>query len=320
MQHFIQIFPRVAQRTWRRRFSQTYARPLHAGLAFMAGASVMLTACAGDSALTPRGSHSVSLSFMTAPTTGTTGGGITANLGVLRSGLHSVADIQAVSGTDTLVITKAQIVLSRLELSQGTGGPCEEEDSAPGCTEVERSFVLVDLPVDTTVVATVNATIPAGTYASLEARLRVPRADSDDQSHDAATFLAAHPEFQGANVRVEGTFHGTPFVYMGGVNAKLEMDFSPPLAVDSTGLNVTIHVDLASWFQDGTGALIDPSTANTGGANAQLVLDNIRNSFRAFRDDHRDGHDDGQDGGHNGDTSQTGGDHGGGNGWDGGGA
>ena len=263
--------------------------------AALAAAGVLLSACAGDGALGPRGSRALSLSFMTAPTTGTALADrlLRGNM-LFAPSTRPTASILAVNGTDTLVITKAEIVLSRLELAQGSGASCDEDDAAPGCAEVERSFVLVDLPVDTTVRATVDATIPAGTYSSLEARLRVARPDSDDQTHDAAAFLAAHPEFQGVNVRVEGTFRGTPFVYTGAVNAKLEMDFSPPITVDSTGLNITIHVDLASWFRDGTGALIDPSTANSGGTNTQLVLDNIRRSFRAFRDDHRDGHDDGE--------------------------
>jgi hypothetical protein len=38
--------------------------------------------------------------------------------------------------------------------------------------------------------------------------------------------------------------------------------------------------------------LIDPATANSGGANAELVSSNIARSFVAFRDDDRDGRDD----------------------------
>jgi hypothetical protein len=204
--------------------------------------------------------------------------------------LRPSAALITVSGQDTLVITKAQIVLSHLELTSSAGTDCEDEESMHGCEEIKRSFVLVDLPTDTSVHTLFDAVIPPGSYSSLEARIRVPHADSDTT---ALSFLSAHPEFAGANVRVEGTFHGIPFVYTGAVNSKLELDFSPPIIVDSTGLNVTVSVDITSWFKDGTGLLIDPTTAGSGGVNAAIVADNIRRSFRAFRDDHRDGHDDG---------------------------
>jgi hypothetical protein len=51
-------------------------------------------------------------------------------------------------------------------------------------------------------------------------------------------------------------------------------------------------VDLTNWFKTSSGALIDPATANAGGANAELVSANIARSFVAFRDDDRDGRDD----------------------------
>lgn len=250
-----------------------------------------IAACAGDRAPTGPGAaaRSVRLSFTTKATAGTNG---LAGMADRMSVPGAMASVVTANGPDTLVITKAQVVLSRLELASGAGTDCEDEGaSSTGCQEVERSFVLVDLPTDTAVRTLFETPVPPGSYSSLEARLRVPHADSDTS---AMTFLAAHPEFSGANVRVEGTFDGTPFVYTGAVSSRLEMDFSPPITVDSTGLNITVHVDLGTWFRDATGALIDPTTANAGGVNADLVASNIRRSFHAFRDDQCDGHDDGE--------------------------
>jgi hypothetical protein len=148
----------------------------------------------------------------------------------------------------------------------------------------------VDLPVDQSVVTSLNAPVAAGTYTSFEAKVRLVR------STDAggAAFIAAHPEFSGATVRVEGTFNGTPFVYTGSAEAELELAFAPPLVVDSTGMNITVNVDLASWFVTGSGSLVDPATANAGGPNASLVDHNIHQSFEAFEDENHDGHDDSQ--------------------------
>jgi len=267
--------------------------------------AVAFAACSNDTG--PAGaSRSMSLSVTTK--------GASTQLTGSASRLPGLSgDLIATSGNDTLVITRAEVVLSRLELASGLGTNCDEdgdgnhmsgnlltgdhmsgggdhEGDTPRCNEIKRAFVLIDLPTDTSVHTLFETPIPAGTYSSLEARLRVPHADSDTT---AAAFLLAHPEFAGANVRVTGTFNGTPFVYTGAVNSRLEMDFDPPITVDSTGRNITINVDLDSWFRDRmTGALIDPTTANTGGANVDSVVANIRRSFHEFRDDHGDGHDD----------------------------
>jgi len=266
-------------------------------------AAFTLIACSADKMATGPGAAGRSVCFsLTTQAAVTTG---PSSLAALTSPLRSAAELITAVGPDTLVITRAQVVLSRLELASSVGTDCEDEGDHFGhdCEEIRRSFVLLDLPTDTTVHTLFDAVIPPGTYSSLEAKIRVPRSDSDSA---ATSFLTAHPEFAGANVRVEGTFRGVPFVYTGAVNSKLELDFSPPIVVDSTGLNVTMNVDLASWFLDGTGALIDPTTADSGGANAALVADNIRRSFHAFRDDHRDGHDDGLEGdeGHSGGSGE----------------
>jgi hypothetical protein len=56
-------------------------------------------------------------------------------------------------------------------------------------------------------------------------------------------------------------------------------------------------MDVAAWFlnADRT-ALVDPATANQGQPNEHMIKDNIRMSFRAFRDADRDGLEDGDEG------------------------
>lgn len=193
-------------------------------------------------------------------------------------------------------------MLSRVELTQTTGAPCDEDaSSTAGCSGLEKHFILIDLPADTAVHTALTTNIPPGTYSSLEGRLRVPRS-SDDTA--AKTFLAAHPEFSAANVRVEGAFRGQPFVYLGAVDTRFELIFAPPIIVDASGANVTVHVDVTTWFRVGAGGLVDPVSANVGGNNASLVANNVRRSLRAVRDDERDGHD------HGGEHGEHGADHG----------
>jgi hypothetical protein len=251
--------------------------------------SLTLVAACGALACTestsPAAGLPATVSFSTAPSTGAS------------ASRASVAPAMATVGTDVLVITRAQLVVARMEL-QRAGATCAS-DAATGddevneheCAELETAPTIVDLKVDGSVASALSVSIPAGSYSALEAKIRPLRAESE-HGRGSSTFLAAHPELNGVSVLVEGTFNGTAFTYTGAPRAAFERAFAPPLVADATPLNVTIGVDLASWFKSQSGALIDPSTANSGGANAAVVAENIKRSFRAFRDDDRNGHDD----------------------------
>jgi hypothetical protein len=251
-----------------------------------------LTACSSDSTnpggITP---GAVSLSFATTGSATTS-----ASEGTNPPGVLALA-----AATDSLVITKAQVVLARLEL-QRSGATCTSTEVAgdddkvddSSCAELELAPSIVNLSVNGGVTQALNSSIPSGTYSAFEAKIRAVEA----KKSASTAFLAAHPEFAGASVRIEGTFNGKAFTFTGAPKAELEGLFNPPLVADSTGANITINVDLANWFRTSSGTLVDPATANAGGANAALVSSNIARSFKAFRDDDHDGHDDhGSDGG-----------------------
>jgi hypothetical protein len=197
-----------------------------------------------------------------------------------------------------MVITKAQLVLARLEL-QRAGATCttateagdDNLSSTESCAELELAPTVIDLPVNGSVVSALSVSVPAGSYTALEAKIR----PVDTSRRGGAAFLAVHPELAGATVRVEGTFNGTAFTYTGTAQAKLETVFDPPFEAGTDGINVTVKVDLTNWFRTSSGVLIDPATANVGGSNAALVSANIERSFSAFRDDDHDGDDDHRD-------------------------
>jgi len=200
-------------------------------------------------------------------------------------------DVTIAGGANTLVITKAQIVLARIELHRGTTGSCAASDDDSECAELKLDPMLVDLPMTPTVQQEIAVSVPAGTYNSLEAKIRAPRSGEDR----TASFLAAHPEFAGKSVHVEGTFNGTPFAFDAAPEAELELAFQPPIAIaDGASNNITLHVDLSSWFRNGSGVVLDPANA----ANASLIAENMRRSFHAFEDHDRDGRDDHGGGNH----------------------
>jgi hypothetical protein len=241
-------------------------------------------ACSESTA--PTAGVPVSLSFSTTTTAGAT--------------LSRSADVTLTSSSnaDALVITKAQLVIARVELVRAgatctTEGVSGDNDGADDddCAELQLAPSIVDLPVNGTVVNALSITVPEGSYTSLEAKLRPIRSGSDGGRASTA-FLAAHPDLNGVSVLVEGTWNGKAFTYKGAADRGIERSFSPPLTATGAPLGLTVNADLATWFRNSSGTLIDPSTANAGGANAQLVKDNIERSFRAFRDDDHNGHDD----------------------------
>lgn len=190
--------------------------------------------------------------------------------------------VTATTGTNTVVITKAQVVLSHIELSQNESASCVTTGDDRECEEMKVGPMLVDLPVTPTVTPTITVTLPAGTYRQFEAQVRAPNAGEPG----AAEFLAANPTFAGKSLHVEGTYNGTPFTYDGAPQAEIEIPFNPPLTVaTSSPNNVTLHVDISSWFKDASGNVINP----TDPANALTIVQNIKKSFHAFEDDNRDG-------------------------------
>lgn len=259
------------------------------------GAGIFLTACSDSNG--PGNGSGTNLSIAVATLTVPGAGRSVA----APSTVSPDREVTSPGGAHTLVITGAEVSLSRLELASVDSAGCAEDDHPEHdddrCHQLQAGPMLVDLPTDNSVVSLLTLQLPAGTYRALEAKIRPVSAD--DQGGTA--FLAAHPGFANASVRVTGTFDGTPFTYAGSPNASLELSFNPPLTVGSSTTTVTVHVSIDRWFADRNGNLIDPSTANAGGANEQLVSDNVRRSFHAFEDnEHRgdDGHgDDGFDDG-----------------------
>jgi len=266
----------------------------------------VLTLAACSDASGPSAGATVSLSFATIQTTGTTAGD---------------RGPSTTPSAHTLVVSTAQIVLDHIELASASATCPDTNDNDVGdpdgnrarvsaadhrrddaCEDVAQGPVVVDLPVGQSVVTMFDVPVPAGTYRFLEAHLQAAHANTAT----GAAFIAAHPDLAGASVRVTGTFDGTPFTYTGRPHSHLEFRFDPPVVVGSTGVNVTVHVSLDRWFQRPTGELVNPATANAGEPNADLVAQNIRRSFRAFRDDQHRG-DDGM-----GDADGSGNDHDGG--------
>lgn len=248
----------------------------HANLTAVLGL-LAVSACADPTPLALRGGVAVSFSTRApAPTP--------APIGFAP---RAMLDDTIVQGTDTLIITRAQIVLREIELKRLETPDCTG-DSILGCEEVELGPVLVDLPLDVGARQQFDVEIPTGIYSRID--LEIHKVGDSDPADVA--FRQAHPEFADISIRVEGTFNNQAFLFVTDLDVEQELDLVPALVVDSTtNTNITIFVDLDTWFRTATGTLVDPGTANKGEPNEGLVKDNIKQSLEAFEDPDRDGSD-----------------------------
>lgn len=200
---------------------------------------------------------------------------------------NATTDITVTVGANTLVITKAQMVVRRIKLKPAISSlTCDDDDSGTDdCAVIHTGPILVDLPLTPNTVTTFSANVPPGVYGEVDLRIHKPTDDAAD-----AAFRAANPGFDQTSIRVEGTYNGSAFVYTADLTEKQELEFNPPVAVEEGGplMNLTVQADVSTWFRSGT-TLINPTTANKGGANENLVKNNIRASLRAFRDDDHSG-------------------------------
>lgn len=247
--------------------------------------AVALVAC--DDSTGPNGGSLLTLSIMVPGS----GGAAPA------PALFGAAELRLDDGQNTLVIQSAEVVLREIEFERAeyVGGCGDDDGEVEGsdddsCEEYETAPRLMPLPLDGSVDQRISAVVPAGAYDEIE--FDVHKVGGDDLD---LAFLNDHPTFDGISVRVMGTWNGTAFEYTSDLEAEQEIEFVTPIQADGAAMNVTLSVDLANWFADAVGNLIDPASALKGMPNEGLVKNNIEASIEGFEDDDHDGvphHDD----------------------------
>lgn len=241
---------------------------------------LLLVAACSDG--TGPGGPSLSLSFATRLPAGAAAPSRAQAFGASVTGADTLTD-----GTNTLIITKAEVVLREIELEPQEVADCDVEPEPAGCEDFEVGPVLVDLPLGPGAVQQVAIDVEPGTYVEVE--FEIHKVSKDDPAE--AAFRAAHPEFVEKSIRVQGTFNGQAFTYETDLDVEQEEDLVPPLVITetTTSANLTIRVGLANWFRALDGSLVDPASGNKGGQNESLIKENIKQSIEAFEDDDHDG-------------------------------
>lgn len=187
--------------------------------------------------------------------------------------------IQQSDGDNTLTIGRTWLVLRTAQLARATVEECPEPDpeaEAPDCAPFFIGSALVELPLvdDVSVLQTIF--VDPGVYDRLSVDLHAP----DSSNEEDQEFLSRNPAFDGVSVRVQGSYNGESFRLDLAPEEAMELFLASSLELaegDQAVLN--LQVDLRSWLVDADGSLIDPATAEPGGANHETVMQNIRESF-----------------------------------------
>lgn len=240
---------------------------------------------------------------LTGPGGSTGGGDISLSIAVPAAGAASMSisggalfDIVQNDGSSELVIERVAMVLREIELERQFDDDCDDHVSGEDddCEEFSTGPMILELPMDGSVDQLVTIdNVPADTYDEIEFRIHKPE---DDTAEDLE-FIGNNPDFDRVSIRVEGTFDREPFVYVTDLNEDQEYALVPPLVVgeDSGPLNMTLSIDVTTWFATSVGTLVDPRSANKGGENEDIVEDNIERSIDLFEDNDRDGDNDSDD-------------------------
>src|ERR1043165_3308098 len=90
-------------------------------------------------------------------------------------------DVTITLGANTLVITKAQVVVRRIKMTTATA-VCADDDKEgdADCAETAIGPILVDRPLTSTSVTSISASIPDGTYREIEFKIHKPAGEAGD--------------------------------------------------------------------------------------------------------------------------------------------
>jgi len=126
--------------------------------------------------------------------------------------------------------------------------------------------------------------IPAGTYNKVSFRVHKPGQGEDVGDAD---FIDGDSGAERYSVVVKGTYLDTAFTFKSRATPQQKIKFDPDLVVTDTTtfVNVTLSVDVMSWFVDNKGEDLDP----TNERDESDIDSAIRSSFKGFVDNNKSG-------------------------------
>lgn len=188
----------------------------------------------------------------------------------------------AKNGSSVAQIDRVRILLRTIQFHKR-----DDDDGAEG-EEFRSDPMVIDLPLDGTPLEIAVADIPDGSYHKVSFRIHKPDA-VEELPEGGEEFRIGESGNERFSVIVDGVVDAQDFQYRSSKSMQQKVDFEADLVIDeNTGdVNVTLLVDVSTWFVDESETFLDPF--NTSGSNTSAIDKSIRESFRIFKDKNKDG-------------------------------
>lgn len=165
-----------------------------------------------------------------------------------------------------LVVDRARMMLGELEIEGRTEA-----------SEFETGPEVLELGLDGEPTSVAISEVPAGKYQELGFEMRLGAHDDVEESVD---FGGEKP----ASIIVDGAFENEAFSFRSEYAAELEFDLGDLRVRDGETATVTVTFDVAAWFFDKNGTIVDPSAPGS----QQIIDGNIRDSVAAHAEEEDD--------------------------------
>lgn len=193
------------------------------------------------------------------------------------------ANVVLSHGDVSMNLTGALLVMDQVEFRRQAGEGCIEsddlqQDDGDACAEAAVQPTPVELPVGEGDQSAGVVAVEPGTYEALEFDLYLVTESEID-------ILSRNSNLRGGSVLVQGSYDNTALdsaVFSPEGRVVLELDDPIDLG-DGAAASMTLTVDVAAWFREADGSLVDPSAAarnpDASAAVSQRILDSF--SIRA---------------------------------------
>jgi hypothetical protein len=183
---------------------------------------------------------------------------------------------KALTLSNGITVDRLRVVIREIELERASATPDDLKD----LQGYEVGPFLLDLSgtkLDATVQQLTAGDVPAGTYREIKFKVHKPA--STESTDPKIQEMAA----LNASIVVEGQIDGQPYTFVSGVD--VQQKFQGTYIVASGANNVTLNLDISSWFGGSGAARLDPRVAG----NKSAIENNIQTSMKLFDDRDHDG-------------------------------
>lgn len=178
--------------------------------------------------------------------------------------------------------TSVKMLVRKIEFESNL----EDDNTPEDSLEFETGPLVINLNLNGTLSTVSVKDVKPGSYDEIEFEVHKPEDNETPPDPDFKIGTSGDERF---SVIVEGIYDGQEFLYRSNENMEQEHELATPLVLDENSqINVTLAVDLSTWFVDELGNNLNPTIEE----NRSAIDESIKRSFEAYEDDDSDGEED----------------------------